>query len=333
MDPYNPFGYTLPPTMPVYVSNAAPAPTPAPYGFDLHSVPRQPLAPLPNNLPLMSLPAHAHSSASTLHANPNSIKRAASTSALDQTGQAKRPAKPSRASSAKPSLTAANNKHLEPLLPSYTANIAGPASDENTPFNCPRCDKIYKGKHARSIWRRHMQDKHGVALKDQPRRTRWDNGKSRAPPPASPPPAFVVVNPSQAFDIPPPPDSIARADSERVFLVFTRKNLLSGRCAAGRVFLEAAQAGMAGRVRAGEAPCFGPEPGARPALACAGSVRVEPFRFTSGWPKRRNPFFPLRPGRSKCALMAPRASICFAPPRSDRPLATRPPNLQLALPS
>lgn len=187
MDPYNPFGYTLPPTMPVYINAAMAAP--APYGFDLHSAPRQPLAPLPNNLPLMTLPlppSNQQYAKPLLNPNSNPMKRAASTSILpdasDSAGggsAAKRPTK-ARASSAKPSLTAANNKRLEPLLPSYTANIAGPASDENTPFECPRCDKVYKGKHARSIWRRHMQDKHGVALKDQPRRTRWDNGKSPA---------------------------------------------------------------------------------------------------------------------------------------------------------
>lgn len=187
MDPYNPFGYTLPPTMPVYLTHSIPPP--APYAFDLHSHapphshphphahPRQPLAPLPSNLPLMSLPPSF-----TPHSNP--LKRTASTPLPSDSASAsgaplKRASstKP-RAGSAKPSLTAANNKHLEPLLPSYTANVAGPASDENTPFQCPRCDKVYKGKHARSIWRRHMQDKHGVALKDQPRRTRWDNGKS-----------------------------------------------------------------------------------------------------------------------------------------------------------
>lgn len=66
---------------------------------------------------------------------------------------------------------------IDPLLaPEYSHNPAGPASSSATNFKCPQCDKIYKGKHARSIWRRHLQDKHGIPLSSQPRRTRWDNG-------------------------------------------------------------------------------------------------------------------------------------------------------------
>ncbi|PWN27056.1 hypothetical protein BDZ90DRAFT_260729 [Jaminaea rosea] len=48
-----------------------------------------------------------------------------------------------------------------------------------TSFSCPHCDKTYKGKHARSIWRRHLQDKHGIPLSVQPRRTRWDADANR----------------------------------------------------------------------------------------------------------------------------------------------------------
>ncbi|ORY74509.1 hypothetical protein BCR35DRAFT_306643 [Leucosporidium creatinivorum] len=65
------------------------------------------------------------------------------------------------------------------LAPDYTANPAGPASSADTHFKCPQCDKVYKGKHARSIWRRHLQDKHGIPLSSQPRRTRWDNDANR----------------------------------------------------------------------------------------------------------------------------------------------------------
>lgn len=65
------------------------------------------------------------------------------------------------------------------LAPDYTLNPAGPASSESTDFRCPNCTKVYKGKHARSIWRRHLQDKHGIPLSMQPRRTRWDNGQCR----------------------------------------------------------------------------------------------------------------------------------------------------------
>lgn len=45
-------------------------------------------------------------------------------------------------------------------------------------YPCPFCDKSYGGKHARSIWRRHLSNKHGIPLNLQPRRTRWDNGES-----------------------------------------------------------------------------------------------------------------------------------------------------------
>lgn len=33
---------------------------------------------------------------------------------------------------------------------------------------------VYLGIHARSIWRRHLKDKHKIPLSLQPRRTRWD---------------------------------------------------------------------------------------------------------------------------------------------------------------
>ena len=55
------------------------------------------------------------------------------------------------------------------------ADIAG---DANL-FACPHCDKRYTGKHARSIWRRHLQDKHNIPLSIQPRRTRWDGDANR----------------------------------------------------------------------------------------------------------------------------------------------------------
>ncbi|TIA89547.1 hypothetical protein E3P99_01995 [Wallemia hederae] len=44
---------------------------------------------------------------------------------------------------------------------------------------CEHCDKAYSGKHARSILRRHYQEKHGIPLTAQPRRTRWDNTLDR----------------------------------------------------------------------------------------------------------------------------------------------------------
>ncbi|PRQ75387.1 hypothetical protein AAT19DRAFT_14409 [Rhodotorula toruloides] len=93
----------------------------------------------------------------------------------------------SAASSSKPTPTprapSSKASSTEPpssfLAPSYTLNPAGPASNADIDFECPHCDKKYRGKHARSIWRRHLQDKHGIPLSAQPRRTRWDNDANR----------------------------------------------------------------------------------------------------------------------------------------------------------
>jgi hypothetical protein len=46
-------------------------------------------------------------------------------------------------------------------------------------YTCRVCSKTYDGKNARSVARRHLQDKHGVPLAMQARRTRWDAGESR----------------------------------------------------------------------------------------------------------------------------------------------------------
>lgn len=45
-------------------------------------------------------------------------------------------------------------------------------------YPCPFCEKSYGGKHGRSIWRRHLSNKHGIPLHIQPRKTRWDNGRA-----------------------------------------------------------------------------------------------------------------------------------------------------------
>lgn len=47
------------------------------------------------------------------------------------------------------------------------------------PQQCEHCEKSYSGKHGRSILRRHYQEKHGIPLTAQPRRTRWDNSADR----------------------------------------------------------------------------------------------------------------------------------------------------------
>lgn len=83
------------------------------------------------------------------------------------------------------SSTSANNDQVDPALTEdlpKTVNeiqpepITDPITNKLT-FPCPYCDKKYSGKHARSIWRRHLQDKHEIPLALQPRKTRWDNGQ------------------------------------------------------------------------------------------------------------------------------------------------------------
>lgn len=59
------------------------------------------------------------------------------------------------------------------------AQDAAASEGPNGVFCCPYCDKRYAGKHARSIWRRHLQDKHAIPLSQQPRRTRWDGDANR----------------------------------------------------------------------------------------------------------------------------------------------------------
>jgi hypothetical protein len=41
-------------------------------------------------------------------------------------------------------------------------------------YTCRMCRKTYEGRNARSVARRHLQDKHDVPLASQPRRSRWD---------------------------------------------------------------------------------------------------------------------------------------------------------------
>lgn len=43
-------------------------------------------------------------------------------------------------------------------------------------YTCRLCRKTYNGKNARSVARRHLQDRHGVPLSLQQRRSRWDRG-------------------------------------------------------------------------------------------------------------------------------------------------------------
>ena len=55
----------------------------------------------------------------------------------------------------------------------------GPAEQHRSQYEmytCRACSKTYDGRNARSVARRHLQDRHGVPLAMQKRRTRWDSG-------------------------------------------------------------------------------------------------------------------------------------------------------------
>ncbi|OAV96508.1 hypothetical protein PTTG_00964 [Puccinia triticina 1-1 BBBD Race 1] len=64
-------------------------------------------------------------------------------------------------------------------LSARTLALMDQPESEVTVYDCEYCDKTYQGKHARSIWRRHLSDKHKIPLSTQPRRTRWDNDVNR----------------------------------------------------------------------------------------------------------------------------------------------------------
>lgn len=64
-------------------------------------------------------------------------------------------------------------------LSARTLELMDQPESEVTIYDCEYCDKTYQGKHARSIWRRHLSDKHKIPLSTQPRRTRWDNDANR----------------------------------------------------------------------------------------------------------------------------------------------------------
>lgn len=65
-------------------------------------------------------------------------------------------------------------------LSARTLALMDQPESEVTIYDCEYCEKTYQGKHARSIWRRHLSDKHKIPLATQPRRTRWDNGTPRS---------------------------------------------------------------------------------------------------------------------------------------------------------
>ena len=76
--------------------------------------------------------------------------------------------------------TPAATANMEDLLAlSRQAQMEADGGPNANVFVCPHCEKRYVGKHARSIWRRHLQDKHAIPLSVQPRRTRWDRDVNR----------------------------------------------------------------------------------------------------------------------------------------------------------
>ncbi|TKY90969.1 hypothetical protein EX895_000968 [Sporisorium graminicola] len=83
----------------------------------------------------------------------------------------------SRASSSNGTPGPMTQQDIDNLLAMSRAQ-AGSHGDASA-FPCTYCDKVYTGKHARSIWRRHLQDKHNIPLSAQPRRTRWDGDVNR----------------------------------------------------------------------------------------------------------------------------------------------------------
>lgn len=47
-------------------------------------------------------------------------------------------------------------------------------TSQHEKYTCRFCHKTNVGKNARSVARRHLQDKHDIPLSQQTRRSRWD---------------------------------------------------------------------------------------------------------------------------------------------------------------
>lgn len=82
---------------------------------------------------------------------------------------------------AAPNIEETEEGEVDPFaqLSARTLALMDQPESEVTIYDCEYCEKTYQGKHARSIWRRHLSDKHKIPLATQPRRTRWDNGAWR----------------------------------------------------------------------------------------------------------------------------------------------------------
>ncbi|EJT97300.1 hypothetical protein DACRYDRAFT_102419 [Dacryopinax primogenitus] len=102
--------------------------------------------------------------------------------ALAATGQSPRPAQPS---------VLLSPSGPQPPLPQTSSNtwfipyhVPGPTGPNPLTFDfpkgtikydCPWCDKTYTGANARSVWRRHAQEKHNLPTLLR-KRSRWDTG-------------------------------------------------------------------------------------------------------------------------------------------------------------
>lgn len=129
-----------------------------------------------SQLSATSSPAGAKKTSKRLRVKPRAEEERGSTSArrgssvsvgaLDQDSDHISDSRSSRSGSAAPSPNLGTIADIEAIDPR-----SGPAPTE---FQCPYCEKLYTGTHARSIWRRHLAAKHKIALSEQPRRSRWD---------------------------------------------------------------------------------------------------------------------------------------------------------------
>ncbi|TIA75599.1 hypothetical protein E3P91_00348 [Wallemia ichthyophaga] len=101
-----------------------------------------------------------------------------STSTAESTGTS---TSTSTATSTSASTATTSMRTTSAIAPTSNTPIPTPTNTKSTHTvcYCEHCDKSYTGRHARSILRRHYQEKHGIPLTAQPRRTRWDNSHDR----------------------------------------------------------------------------------------------------------------------------------------------------------
>jgi hypothetical protein len=74
-----------------------------------------------------------------------------------------------------PALSQSDDTHVP--VNQYNRQAEDKGQSKFEMYTCRACRKTYDGKNARSVARRHLQDKHGIPLSQQARRTRWDIGE------------------------------------------------------------------------------------------------------------------------------------------------------------